>query len=117
MPIVVKLDDMLHARRMTLTELAGRMGITLANKLREGNKKIADFIEFQSELALLSPAEIDQAGLRKLAEQRGHELGPLVVAAELIGKASIRIGADQRIGDAPDLGDVGAHLLGTKRAV
>ena len=42
------------------------MGITLANKLREGNKKIADFIEFQSELALLSPAEIDQAGLRKL---------------------------------------------------
>jgi putative transcriptional regulator len=31
MPIVVKLDDMLHARRMTLTELAERMGITLAN--------------------------------------------------------------------------------------
>ena len=31
MPIVVKLDDMLHARRMTLTELADRMGITLAN--------------------------------------------------------------------------------------
>ena len=31
MPIVVKLDDMLHARRMTLTELADRIGITLAN--------------------------------------------------------------------------------------
>jgi putative transcriptional regulator len=31
MPIVVKLDDMLHARRLTLTELAGRIGITLAN--------------------------------------------------------------------------------------
>jgi putative transcriptional regulator len=31
MPIVVKLDDMLHARRMTLTELAERIGITLAN--------------------------------------------------------------------------------------
>ena len=31
MPIVVKLDDVLHARRMTLTELAERMGITLAN--------------------------------------------------------------------------------------
>jgi putative transcriptional regulator len=29
--IVVKLDDMLHARRMTLTELADRVGITLAN--------------------------------------------------------------------------------------
>ena len=31
MPIVVTLDDMLHARRMTLTELADRIGITLAN--------------------------------------------------------------------------------------
>ena len=31
MPIVVKLDDMLHDRRMTLTELAERIGMTLAN--------------------------------------------------------------------------------------
>ena len=31
MAIVVKLDDMLYARRMTLTELAGKVGITLAN--------------------------------------------------------------------------------------
>ena len=31
MAIVVKLDEMLHARRMTLTELAGKVGITLAN--------------------------------------------------------------------------------------
>jgi hypothetical protein len=31
MAIVVKLDDVLHARRMTLTELAERVGITLVN--------------------------------------------------------------------------------------
>lgn len=31
MAIVIKLDDMLHARRMTLTELSARVGITLAN--------------------------------------------------------------------------------------
>jgi len=31
MAIVVKLDDMLHDRRMTLTELAERVGMTLAN--------------------------------------------------------------------------------------
>jgi putative transcriptional regulator len=31
MPVVVKLDDLLHARRMTLTELAERVDITLAN--------------------------------------------------------------------------------------
>jgi putative transcriptional regulator len=29
--IVVKLDDVLYERRMTLTELSGRVGITLAN--------------------------------------------------------------------------------------
>ncbi len=29
--IIVKLDDVLHARRMTLTELSERIGITLAN--------------------------------------------------------------------------------------
>jgi putative transcriptional regulator len=31
MAIIVKLDDMLHARRMTLTELSESIGITLAN--------------------------------------------------------------------------------------
>ena len=31
MEIIVKLDDMLHERRMTLTELSERIGITLAN--------------------------------------------------------------------------------------
>lgn len=31
MPILVKLDDLLHARRMTLTELADRVGITIVN--------------------------------------------------------------------------------------
>ena len=31
MAIVVRLDEQLHARRMTLTELAARIDITLAN--------------------------------------------------------------------------------------
>jgi putative transcriptional regulator len=31
MAIAVKLDDMLHDRRMTLTELADRVGMTMAN--------------------------------------------------------------------------------------
>lgn len=31
MAIVVNLDELLYARRMTLTELADRVGITLAN--------------------------------------------------------------------------------------
>ena len=31
MAIIVKLDDVLHARRMTLTELSEKVDITLAN--------------------------------------------------------------------------------------
>ncbi|MGA8206267.1 MAG: helix-turn-helix transcriptional regulator [Woeseiaceae bacterium] len=31
MAVVVRLDELLHARRMTLTELADSVGITLAN--------------------------------------------------------------------------------------
>jgi len=31
MPVTVKLDDLLKARRMTLTELAERVDLTLAN--------------------------------------------------------------------------------------
>ena len=31
MPIIVRLDDVLHRRRVTLTELSEKIGITLAN--------------------------------------------------------------------------------------
>lgn len=43
--IVVRLDDLLHARRMTLTDLAERVGITLANLsiLKTGKAKAIRF--------------------------------------------------------------------------
>jgi hypothetical protein len=46
-------------------QLEGRLptGIMLVNKIRETHKKIADFMEFQSELRLLPQNEIDQAAL------------------------------------------------------
>src|SRR5262245_58290766 len=53
---------------------------------------------------------VDQAGIREFAEQRGHELRALVVAAELVGQTGIGIGAHEGIGDAGDLGDMGAHF-------
>ena len=45
MAIVVRLDDMLHARRMTLTELASRIDITLPNLsiLKTGKAKAIRF--------------------------------------------------------------------------
>jgi hypothetical protein len=49
-------------------ELEGKipLGIRLVNKLEEGRKPVAESIEFQSELRLLPPEEIDQAGIAKL---------------------------------------------------
>jgi len=45
MAIIVKLDDVLHARRITLTELATRVDITLANLsiLKTGKAKAIRF--------------------------------------------------------------------------
>ncbi len=45
MPVTVKLDALLQARRMTLTELAERVGLTLANVsiLKTGKAKAIRF--------------------------------------------------------------------------
>ena len=45
MPITVKLDDLLHERRMTLTELSERIDLTLANLsiLKTGKAKAIRF--------------------------------------------------------------------------
>ena len=45
MAIVVRLDELLHARRMTLTELATRIDITVANLsiLKTGKAKAVRF--------------------------------------------------------------------------
>ena len=49
-------------------KLEGKLpiGVALANKIRESEKKLSDTIEFESELRLLPVADIDQDGLRKL---------------------------------------------------
>ena len=55
MPVVIKLDDLLHARRMTLTELAERVDITLANLsiLKTGKAKAIRFSTLEAICATL----------------------------------------------------------------
>ncbi|MEO5622405.1 MAG: helix-turn-helix transcriptional regulator [Dokdonella sp.] len=55
MAIVVKLDDLLHARRMTLTQLAERVDITLANLsiLKTGKARAMRFSTLDSICAAL----------------------------------------------------------------
>ncbi|MEP6634575.1 MAG: helix-turn-helix transcriptional regulator [Luteimonas sp.] len=55
MAIVVRLDEQLHARRMTLTELAARIDITLANLsiLKTGKAKAIRFSTLEAICAAL----------------------------------------------------------------
>ena len=69
MPIAVKLDDLLYERRMTLTELADRVGLTLANLsiLKTGKARAVRF----STLEAICVALACQPG--DLLEFRGPE--------------------------------------------
>ncbi|AHG93423.1 helix-turn-helix domain protein (plasmid) [Gemmatirosa kalamazoonensis] len=55
MPILVRLDDLLHARRMTLTELSERVDITLANLsvLKTGKARAIRFSTLEAICAAL----------------------------------------------------------------
>ena len=56
MAILVRLDDLLHDRRMTLTELAERVGITIVNLsiLKTGKAKAIRFSTLEAICAALS---------------------------------------------------------------
>ena len=56
MAIVVKLDELLHARRMTLTQLAERVGITIVNLsiLKTGKARAIRFSTLETLCAALS---------------------------------------------------------------
>jgi putative transcriptional regulator len=77
MPIVVKLDDMLHDRRMTLTDLADRVGMTLANLsiLKTGKARAMRFSTLDAICEALScqPGDI----LRFEAEHAEREPPPV----------------------------------------
>ncbi|HYJ44411.1 MAG TPA: hypothetical protein VEW06_08135 [Xanthobacteraceae bacterium] len=49
-------------------KLEGKLpiGIALANKLRESERKVSDTVEFESELRLLTASDINEAALQKL---------------------------------------------------
>jgi putative transcriptional regulator len=70
MAIVVRLDELLHARRMTLTELSERIGITLPNLsiLKTGKARAIRFstLEAICEALQCQPGEL----LEYTAERR-----------------------------------------------
>ena len=67
MAIVVRLDELLHARRMTLTELAARVDITLANLsiLKTGKAKAIRFSTLEAICQVLECQPGDLLGFRE----------------------------------------------------
>jgi putative transcriptional regulator len=82
MSIIVKLDDMLHERRMTLTELSERIGITLANLsvLKTGKARAVRFSTLDAICAALQcqPGDLLEFAPASLADvdKAAAALGP-----------------------------------------
>lgn len=80
MAIVVKLDDLLHDRRMTLTELAERIGITLANLsiLKTGKAKAIRFSTLEAICSALGCEPGDLLGFRPDSDApTSHPFAPI----------------------------------------
>jgi putative transcriptional regulator len=75
MPIIVKLDDMLHERRMTLTELSEKIGITLANLsiLKTGKARAVRFSTLEAICHALQCEPGDLLGFSTSAEPRTRQ--------------------------------------------
>src|SRR3546814_13185423 len=71
--IVVKLDDLLHARRMTLTDLSERVGLTLANLslLKTGKAKAIRFSTLEAICRELDCQQLGRAPCRERVCQYG----------------------------------------------
>ena len=72
MPVIVKLDDLLHARRMTLTELSERVDITLANLsiLKTGKAKAIRFSTLEAICRVLECQPGDLLGFDAEGEEQ-----------------------------------------------
>ena len=80
MAIVVKMDDLLYARRMTLTELADKVGITLANLsiLKTGKARA---IRFSTLEAICGALQCQPGDLLEFAPGAADEEGTAAEAA------------------------------------
>ena len=75
MPIMVKLDDVLYARRMTLTNLSEKVGITLANLsiLKTGKARA---IRFSTLEAICEALECQPGDLLEFASDSAADAAP-----------------------------------------
>ena len=63
------------------------------------------------------PTTLTRPDSANSCDESGGRVRLLVVAAELVGQAGVRVHADERVGERREFLDVGPHLLGTEGAV
>ena len=75
MAVVVRLDDLLHARRMTLTELASQVGVTIVNLsiLKTGKARA---IRFSTLEAICAALDCQPGDILEYRPDRPAENGP-----------------------------------------
>jgi putative transcriptional regulator len=76
-PITVKLDDLLHDRRMTLTELGDQVGLTLANLsiLKTGKARAIRFSTLEAICEALDCQPGDILGFEPAHAERARPAG------------------------------------------
>ena len=99
MAIVVKLDDMLHARRMTLTELAERIDITLANLsiLKTGKARA---VRFSTLDAICDVLQCQPGDLLEFAPPSAADAAP--VADSAAASSAPRLPLKRPLGSVPE---------------
>ena len=84
---------------------------------RTARDRVCDGGNVRGRGAAAAADQVDQAGLGPLAQLRSGLVGRLVVAAELVGEPGIGVGADPRLGDPREIGEVRAHVRRAEGAV
>ena len=76
MAIAIKLDDLLHDRRMTLTDLADRLGMTLANLsiLKTGKARA---IRFSTLDAICEALSCQPGDILRFESERAEQPAPV----------------------------------------
>ena len=105
MAIVVRLDDVLHDRRMTLTELSDRIGVTLPNLsiLKTGKARAIRFSTLDAICAALEcqPGDEKEEEPQQVNVDRSHALVARAIRGEHLGNGHVRHLSLDEVGSSP----------------
>ena len=95
--------------------ISGERGLGRAR--RHAGDRGGDRFDMGRRRAAAAADDVDQAVAGEAADLGRHRRRGLVVEAEFVGQAGVGIGADERVGDFGDLGEVLAHRRRAERAI